>query len=61
MAALHIITAATGSEALSLARAVDQPRWIIGPAVMVLFAVLIHLASNLLCRCHKSGDIVTGT
>jgi len=46
---------------LSLAWAIAQLGWIVGPAAMVLFALVIHLASNLLSQCYRSGDSVTGT
>lgn len=57
----HIITAVIGSGVLSLAWAIAQLGWIVGPAVMVLFALVIYLSSNLLSQCYRSGDSATGT
>lgn len=56
----HIITAVIGSGVLSLAWAVGQLGWVAGPTVMALFAVVNLYTSNLLSKCYRSGDPVTG-
>lgn len=56
----HIITAVIGSGVLSLAWAIAQLGWIIGPCVMVLFALVVYFASDLLSQCYRSGDSLTG-
>lgn len=45
---------------LSLAWAIAQLGWVVGPAVMVLFAFVNLYTSNLLSQCYRSGDPVTG-
>ncbi|KAH7852452.1 hypothetical protein Vadar_024969 [Vaccinium darrowii] len=57
----HIITAVIGSGVLSLAWAIAQLGWVAGPAVMILFAIVILYTSSLLSRCYRTGDPVTGT
>lgn len=59
-ASSHIITAVIGSGVLSLAWAIGQLGWIVGPAVMILFALVIYYTSNLLADCYRTGDPVTG-
>lgn len=44
---------------LSLAWAIAQLGWVVGPAVMVLFAFVNLYTSNLLSQCYRSGDPVT--
>ncbi|KAF0895434.1 hypothetical protein E2562_012442 [Oryza meyeriana var. granulata] len=55
-AASHIITAVIGSGVLSLAWAIAQLGWVVGPAVMLLFALVIYFTSNLLADCYRTGD-----
>jgi amino acid permease len=59
-ASAHIITAVIGSGVLSLAWAIAQLGWAAGPAVMILFAVVIYYTSTLLAECYRSGDPVAG-
>ncbi|KAG5547747.1 hypothetical protein RHGRI_013437 [Rhododendron griersonianum] len=56
----HIITAVIGSGVLSLAWAIAQLGWVAGPAVMMLFAIVILYTSSLLSQCYRTGDPVTG-
>ncbi|KAF5176915.1 Amino acid permease [Thalictrum thalictroides] len=56
----HIITAVIGSGVLSLAWAIGQLGWVAGPAVMLIFALVILYTSNLLSQCYRSGDPSTG-
>lgn len=56
----HIITAVIGSGVLSLAWAIGQLGWVVGPAVMVLFAFVNLYTSNLLSQCYRTGDPITG-
>ncbi|KAK1296545.1 Amino acid permease 2 [Acorus calamus] len=59
-ATAHIITAVIGSGVLSLAWAIGQLGWVVGPTVMLLFALVIYYTSNLLSQCYRTGDPVTG-
>ncbi|CAL4981936.1 unnamed protein product [Urochloa decumbens] len=59
-ASAHIITAVIGSGVLSLAWAIAQLGWAAGPAVMLLFALVIYYTSTLLAECYRSGDPVAG-
>ncbi|KAL5205846.1 hypothetical protein ABZP36_034055 [Zizania latifolia] len=59
-ASAHIITAVIGSGVLSLAWAIAQLGWVAGPAVMLLFAVVIYYTSTLLAECYRTGDLATG-
>lgn len=59
-ASSHIITAVIGSGVLSLAWAIGQLGWVAGPAVMLLFALVIYYTSNLLAGCYRTGDPLTG-
>lgn len=55
-ASAHIITAVVGSGVLSLAWAIAQLGWIAGPALMILFAIVTYLTSNVLSDCYRTGD-----
>uniref|UniRef100_A0A0E0PAW6 Amino acid transporter transmembrane domain-containing protein n=1 Tax=Oryza rufipogon TaxID=4529 RepID=A0A0E0PAW6_ORYRU len=59
-ASAHIITAVIGSGVLSLAWGVAQLGWVAGPAVMLLFGVVIYCCSVLLVECYRTGDPYTG-
>ena len=59
-ASAHIVTAVIGSGVLSLAWAIAQLGWAAGPAVMLLFALVIYYTSTLLAECYRSGDPVAG-
>lgn len=60
MATSHIITAILGLGVLSLAWAIAQLGWILGPSAMILFSLVVLHTSNLLSQCYRSGDPVTG-
>ena len=57
-ATAHIITAVIGSGVLSLAWAIAQLGWVVGPIVMVMFSVVTYYTSCLLVTCYR--DPVTG-
>ncbi|KAH1213258.1 Amino acid permease 8 [Glycine max] len=59
-ASAHIITAVIGAGVLSLAWAMAQLGWIIGIALMLLFAIVNLYTSNLLADCYRSPDPITG-
>lgn len=59
-ASAHIITAVIGSGVLSLAWAVAQLGWLIGPAVLMAFSFITYFTSTLLADCYRSPDPVTG-
>ncbi|KAL6613720.1 hypothetical protein ACP70R_035990 [Stipagrostis hirtigluma subsp. patula] len=60
-ASAHIVTAVIGSGVLSLAWAIAQLGWVIGPAVMLLFSLVTYCTSALLADCYRSGDPSAGT
>ncbi|KAM5564323.1 amino acid permease 3-like [Rosa sericea] len=57
-ASAHIITAVIGSGVLSLAWAIAQLGWVVGPVVMVMFSLVTYYTSCLLVACYR--DPVTG-
>ncbi|KQK20976.1 amino acid permease 6 [Brachypodium distachyon] len=59
-ASAHIITAVIGSGVLSLAWAIAQLGWVIGPAVLLAFSVITWFCSSLLADCYRSPDPVHG-
>lgn len=59
-ASAHIITAVIGSGVLSLAWAIAQLGWIIGPITMLLFSCVTYYTSCLLTLSYRTGDPVTG-
>ncbi|GAU30643.1 hypothetical protein TSUD_62630 [Trifolium subterraneum] len=59
-ATAHIITAVIGSGVLSLAWAIAQLGWAVGPVVMILFAGVNLYTSSLLTQCYRTDDSVTG-
>ncbi|XP_008442267.2 amino acid permease 4-like [Cucumis melo] len=59
-ASAHIITTVIGSGVLSLAWAIAQLGWIVGPSVMLLFAFIGYYTSCLLADCYRSGDPLNG-
>lgn len=59
-ATAHIITAVIGSGVLSLAWAIAQLGWAVGPVVMILFAVVNLYTSSLLTQCYRTDDSVNG-
>ncbi|CAO2815597.1 unnamed protein product [Amaranthus hypochondriacus] len=60
MATSHIITAILGLGVLSLAWAIAQLGWILGPSAMILFSLVVLYTSNLLSQCYRCGDPITG-
>ncbi|CAL5078190.1 unnamed protein product [Urochloa decumbens] len=59
-ASAHIITAVIGSGVLSLAWAIAQLGWVIGPVVLVAFSVITWFCSSLLADCYRAPDPVHG-
>ncbi|GAV65745.1 Aa_trans domain-containing protein, partial [Cephalotus follicularis] len=59
-ASAHIITAVIGSGVLSLAWAMSQLGWILGPTFMLLFSSVTLYTSTLLADCYRTGDPVSG-
>ncbi|OAY81006.1 Amino acid permease 6 [Ananas comosus] len=59
-ASAHIITAVIGSGVLSLAWAIAQLGWVVGPAVLVAFSLITWFCSSLLADCYRSPDPVHG-
>ncbi|CAL5204385.1 unnamed protein product [Lathyrus oleraceus] len=56
----HIITAVVGSGVLSLAWAIAQLGWVIGPSVMLFFSLITWYTSSLLAECYRIGDPHSG-
>ncbi|CAK8567964.1 unnamed protein product [Lathyrus sativus] len=59
-ASSHIITAVIGSGVLSLAWAIAQLGWIVGPTVMILFSLITLYTASLLTECYRYGDPLFG-
>ncbi|KAJ3670077.1 hypothetical protein LUZ60_010401 [Juncus effusus] len=59
-ASAHIITAVIGSGVLSLAWAIAQLGWIVGPSVLVAFSLITWFCSSLLADCYRTPDPVHG-
>lgn len=59
-ASAHIITAVIGSGVLSLAWAIAQLGWAVGPAVLVAFSFITYMTSTFLADGYRSPDPVTG-
>ncbi|PNY04094.1 amino acid permease [Trifolium pratense] len=59
-ASSHIITAVVGSGVLSLAWAIAQLGWIVGPSVMLFFSLITWYTSSLLAECYRIGDPHSG-
>ncbi|KAL3505017.1 hypothetical protein ACH5RR_034858 [Cinchona calisaya] len=60
-ASAHIITAVIGSGVLSLAWAIAQLGWVVGPAVLMAFAFITYFTSTLLADSYRSPGPITGT
>ncbi|KAL6181700.1 hypothetical protein ACLB2K_048349 [Fragaria x ananassa] len=52
-ASAHIITAVIGSGVLSLAWAIAQLGWVVGPIVIVMFSIVTYYTSCLLVACYR--------
>lgn len=59
-ASAHIITAVIGSGVLSLAWAIAQLGWVVGPAVLIAFSFITYFTSTLLADCYRAPDPVHG-
>ncbi|XP_066393231.1 amino acid permease 6-like [Miscanthus floridulus] len=59
-ASAHIITAVIGSGVLSLAWAIAQLGWVIGPVVLLAFSSITWFCSSLLADCYRAPDPVHG-
>jgi amino acid permease len=59
-ASAHIITAVIGSGVLSLAWAIAQLGWVIGPIVLIAFSLITWFCSSLLTDCYRAPDPVHG-
>jgi amino acid permease len=59
-ASAHIITAVIGSGVLSLAWAIAQLGWVIGPTVLIAFSLITWFCSSLLTDCYRAPDPVHG-
>ncbi|XP_020274477.1 amino acid permease 6 isoform X2 [Asparagus officinalis] len=53
-ASAHIITAVIGSGVLSLAWAIAQLGWVVGPTVLIAFSLITWFCSSLLVDCYRS-------
>ncbi|XP_010058357.2 amino acid permease 2 [Eucalyptus grandis] len=60
MASARIITAVIGQGVLPLVWAMAQLGWLMGPAALLLLAVIIICASALLANCYRTGDSIIG-
>ncbi|XP_059441515.1 probable amino acid permease 7 [Corylus avellana] len=52
----HVITGVIGAGVLSLAWSVAQLGWIAGPLLMIAFAGITIVSTNLLCDCYRYPD-----
>ncbi|CAK7347344.1 unnamed protein product [Dovyalis caffra] len=59
-ASAHIITAVIGSGVLSLAWAIAQLGWVVGPLVLIAFSFITFFTSTLLADSYRSPDPITG-
>lgn len=56
----HAFTAVVGAGILALPWSVAQLGWILGPFVLVFFAIVTYYIATLLCDCYRTPDPVTG-
>ncbi|KAL9238038.1 hypothetical protein vseg_012517 [Gypsophila vaccaria] len=59
-ASAHIVTAVIGSGVLSLAWAMAQLGWVVGPAALVAFSLVTYMTSTMLADGYRSPDPITG-
>ncbi|CAK7344755.1 unnamed protein product [Dovyalis caffra] len=59
-ATAHAFTAVVGAGILALPWSVAQLGWILGPFVVVVFAIVTYYIASLLCDCYRTPDPVTG-
>ncbi|XP_020208495.1 amino acid permease 6 [Cajanus cajan] len=60
-ASAHIVTAVIGSGVLSLAWAVAQLGWIVGPTILTVFSAITLVTSFMLSDCYRYPDPVHGS
>ncbi|KAL5982930.1 hypothetical protein ACLOJK_017009 [Asimina triloba] len=60
-ATAHVVTAVIGSGVLSLAWSVAQLGWILGPTVLLVFALVTYYTAVLLSDCYRSPDPINGS
>nr|AFK45667.1 unknown [Lotus japonicus] len=56
----HIVTAVVGSGVLSLAWAIAQMGWVVGPVALIIFSSITWYTSLLLAECYRLGDPISG-
>ncbi|KAB5529885.1 hypothetical protein DKX38_019966 [Salix brachista] len=56
----HAFTAVVGAGILALPWSVAQLGWILGPFVVVVFAIVTYYIASLLCDCYRTPDPVIG-
>lgn len=59
-ATAHVVTAVIGSGVLALPWSVAQLGWILGPLVLIAFALVTYYAAILLSYCYRSPDPING-
>lgn len=59
-ACAHIITGVIGSGILSLAWAIAQLGWVVGPVILVAFSFITYFTASLLVDCYRAPDRITG-
>ncbi|PKA53790.1 Amino acid permease 8 [Apostasia shenzhenica] len=59
-ASAHIVTAVIGSGVLSLAWAMAQLGWLVGPVVLIAFSLITYSTSAFLADCYRTSDQVHG-
>ncbi|PKU82997.1 amino acid permease 8 [Dendrobium catenatum] len=60
-ASAHIVAAVIGSGVLALAWSMAQLGWVLGPLVILGFAIITYYTSTLLADCYRHPDPITGT
>lgn len=55
-AVAHIITGVIGAGVLSLAWSIAQLGWVAGPLIVVVFAAITVVSTDILCNCYRSPD-----
>ncbi|ONM33812.1 Amino acid permease 2 [Zea mays] len=60
MTSAHIVTAVIDSRVLSLAWAIAPLGRVVGPATILLFALITYDTATLLAECYLTGDPGTG-
>lgn len=60
-ASAHIVSALIGSGVLALAWSMAQLGWVLGPLVVLGFALVTYYTSTLLADCYRHPDPINGT